>query len=282
MEALPCQGAGGDEQSGVLTTIAHISDLHFPCVKEKTAWALLRAIHEARPSLVVISGDLTQRGRERQYQRARQFLDELPRSILVVPGNHDVPLFDVFRRLFRPAERFTQMICPELSPKYCDEQMMVVGANSTRAFTLDIHGFWKNGTLSDDQLEIIGRQFAGARAEQLKVLVMHHPLVNPWNEGGRDTARGRKRILRALEAIGVDVVLSGHLHKSYTRHAPLMTEGKRPVLCIQAGTGSSTRLRDEGNAFNLIGWNGSELSVKLMRYTGEEFEVEQEREFRMR
>jgi 3',5'-cyclic AMP phosphodiesterase CpdA len=263
-------------------TIVHISDLHFPCVQEKIAWELLRAIHDARPSLVVISGDLTQRGRERQYQRARQFLDELPKNTLVVPGNHDVPLYDLLRRFYRPTERFTRLITPDLAPTYRDEQMVVVGTNSTRAFTLDIHGFWKNGTLSDTQLEMLRRQFAGAASEQLKVLVMHHPLVNPWNERSRDTARGRKRILRVLETIGVDLVLSGHLHRSYTRHAPLMTEGASPVLCIQAGTGSSTRLRGEGNGFNLIGWNGSEVSVKLMRYDGEQFEPEQQREFRLR
>ena len=251
-------------------TILHISDLHFPRVAPGICDALLELARTARPTLCVISGDLTQRGRESQYRLATDFLHQLPTPWLVVPGNHDVPLFDVYRRLFRPTERFTRLICPDLCPLFADDELLVVGANSTRALTGDWRGFWKNGTLSDPQLDQIRRQFA-SRPAQYKVLVVHHPLVNPWDNTARDCARGRNRILAILQDCGVNAVLSGHLHLAYARLAPSIST-QRPPLCINAGTTTSTRLRDEPNSLNLITFNAGQIQVQVHRWNGAQFQ----------
>lgn len=265
-----------------LATIAHISDLHFPLTEETVIHQLLRELHEARPQLVVISGDLTQRGRESQYRLAADFVGSLPRPILVVPGNHDVPLYNLYRRFFRPLDHFRRYISDELCPVYRHEQMIVVGANSTRALTMDPYGFWKNGTLSDEQLRDIGLAFADAPADALRVLVMHHPLINPSGRGSRDTARRRDHILRALEQFRVDVVLSGHLHRAYGRHAPTTPDAARGILCIQSGTSCSTRFRDELNAFNFIDWDRHELTVRTMRFGNGRFSLESANRFLLR
>lgn len=254
-----------------MVIIAHISDLHFPYTTEKLRAGLLEAIWRAQPTLVVVSGDLTQRGREKQYAASQQFLEDLPKPQLIVPGNHDVPLFDLVRRVFMPTERFQRYICDELMPEYSDNHVNVLGVNSTRAFTCDPFGFWKNGTLSLTQLDEIRHHFNNVPDTSLRVLVMHHPLTNPWNEGGRDTARHREQILDVLEEQNIDVVLSGHLHINFVKEAPLTTLAGRRVLTIQAGTACSTRLRDEPNAFNLLSWDGQNLEVKTMRWVDTQF-----------
>ena len=262
-----------------VTTIAHISDLHFPCVSERACENLRHRLNEVRPGVVVVSGDLTQRGRERQYASAFAYLGQLPHPRIVIPGNHDVPLFDLRRRFFHPAERFLRLICDDPMPVHRDDELLIVGVNSTRAWTLDWRGFWKNGTLSPRQLDDLRARFASATPAQLRVLAMHHPLVNPWDDSSRDTARHRTRILHALRDCGVDVVLSGHLHKAYARNAPA---SGRPILCIQCGTTTSTRLRDEANAFNLLTWDSGRLTLQVMRFDGHRFEPEVPQQFQLR
>lgn len=263
-----------------MSTIAQISDLHFPYVTPAILDALRESLHEARPAVLVISGDLTQRAREAQFRAARDYLGTLPGPQLVIPGNHDVPLWDFMRRLFMPRERFSRLICDELTPSYSDEKWFVVGADSTRRFTFDPFGFWKNGALSDRQLDDIKACFSEASANLLRVLVIHHPLINPWDTTTRHTVRRRERILWVLEEVGVHLVLSGHLHVGYGAHAPLITPNGRKVLCVQAGTATSTRLRDEANAYNRLTWDGNELAVTLMRYDGERFVPENTQKFK--
>ncbi len=263
-----------------MATIIHISDIHFMRVDHAMCEQVIGFISKERPRLTVISGDLTQRAREKQYLAARRFIDHIPGPVVVVPGNHDVPMYDVLRRFFRPLERFTRIITPDLWPTYSDDELFALGANTTRAFTCDPHAFWKNGTLSEAQLTEIGERFAHARPGALRVLVIHHPLVNPWNDGTRDAARGRDRIIRALEGAGVRVVLSGHLHFAYGRHAPGPKVPPGQILCIQAGTATSTRLRQgEANAFNVLHWDGRTLTLSVMRHNGREFLRESEQQF---
>ena len=250
--------------------ILHISDLHFPCITPGAAAALRQRAQDLQVDLVVISGDLTQRGREWQYRQAAGFLAQMPRPQLVIPGNHDVPLFDLYRRFFRPAERFTRLICADLQPVYQDPQMLVVGVTSTRPITADWRGFWKNGSLSDAQLEQLRRQFA--QPSPCKVLVMHHPLVNPWDETTRDCIRRRQDILPVLQECGVNVVLSGHLHHACVRTVPAAAGGA-PIVSIQCGTSTSTRLRDEPDSFNLITLTGRESQVQVYRWDGKGYEA---------
>src|SRR4051812_8508391 len=112
--------------------IVHLSDLHFGRVDDRLPRALLDAVGAASPDLVVISGDMTQRARVEEFEAARAFLAELPQPQLVVPGNHDIPLYDVFRRTLRPLNRFRRYISSDIEPGYFDGEIAVAGISTAR------------------------------------------------------------------------------------------------------------------------------------------------------
>src|SRR6188474_1283976 len=118
-----------------MRTIVHLSDLHFGRLDERIIPPLLDQIDRLAPDLVAISGDLTQRARRRQFEHARAFLNRMPYPRLVVPGNHDVPLFNLAARLLDPFGGYRRHISPDLEPAHIDREMAVVGLNSARALT---------------------------------------------------------------------------------------------------------------------------------------------------
>src|SRR5215203_2252501 len=99
-----------------MRTIAHISDIHFGRTDPPVVEGLVKDLAGRHPSLLVMSGDFTQRARERQYRDAAAFMARLPGPQLVVPGNHDIPLYDVIRRFFFPLSRYRKHITPDLRP----------------------------------------------------------------------------------------------------------------------------------------------------------------------
>src|SRR6185503_12284158 len=212
--ALP-HPAGGAARAGAgaaarMRTIAHVSDLHFGREDPRVVEAVLEDLAASRPHLVVVSGDLTQRARRREFQAARAFLDRLPSPALVVPGNHDIPLFDLARRFFRPLERYKRFVTDDLSPLFHDEDLAVLGVNTARS------NVWKNGRVSHAQIETIRAHFAPLPQRMTKVLVTHHPfLAPPGTAGHRLVGRGLQA-LQAAEACGVDLLLAGHLHVGFT------------------------------------------------------------------
>src|SRR5436190_6737315 len=115
-----------------MRTLIHLSDLHFGRVDPVIIDPLLKFIEVTKPDLVAISGDLTQRARTAEFLEARKFLDAIPFPKIVVPGNHDVPLLNVFARLFRKLECFRRFISEELQPFYVDDEIAVAGVNTAR------------------------------------------------------------------------------------------------------------------------------------------------------
>jgi len=113
-----------------MRTIVHLSDLHFGRIDEALIAPIVAQIHEIAPDLIVVSGDLTQRAKSEQFMEARQFLDALPQPQIVVPGNHDVPLFNVMARFFRPLTKYRRYITQQLQPIFIDEEIAVIGINT--------------------------------------------------------------------------------------------------------------------------------------------------------
>ena len=109
-----------------MRTIVHLSDLHFGRVNEALLTPLVEAVRALAPDVVVVSGDLTQRARAAEFQQAQEFLSRLPGPQIVVPGNHDVPLYNIAHRLLRPLDKFRRYIEPSLSPTYIDNEMAVL------------------------------------------------------------------------------------------------------------------------------------------------------------
>ena len=227
-----------------MTCIAHISDTHFGAEDDTVCAALRRALLHEMPDLVVLTGDVTQRARRAQFRAARAFLDGLaPLAVLALPGNHDLPLFDLFTRFTGPYRRYRQYICATLAPVWQGAALAVIGVNSTRVLR------HKNGELRADLVQRVARDIAGL-PQAFKVVALHHPLavIEASDEGNR--ARGADAALAEWIGAGADLILGGHIHLPYCILAGPVAH---QAVVLQAGTAVSVRRRGgQANSFNLV------------------------------
>lgn len=241
-----------------MRVLVHLSDLHFGRVDQDLIEPLRRSLARLRPALVVVSGDLTQRARRRQFRAARAFLDTLPAPVLAVPGNHDVPLYDVVRRFLRPLERYRRYIDDDLEPFYVDHEIAVAGLNTARALTV------QGGRLNLRQLERVRSRLQEADPHLVRIVVTHHPFDAPAGHGEGKLVGRAALAMESLAACGVDVCLAGHLHVGHVGRAAdryVLPDG-RGALLVQAGTATSTRGRGEVNSFNVLHLDGAVLRVE--------------------
>lgn len=240
-----------------MRTIVHISDLHFGRVDEPLLKPLAAMIHSFEPHAVVVSGDLTQRARSVEFQQARAFLDTLPSPQIVVPGNHDVPAYNLAARLFRPLTKYKRYISEDLAPFFTDDEIAILGINTARSLTL------KGGRIALRQIEDLRARMCAIPEAVVKVVVTHHPFDLPENSHHDDIVGRAHLAMQAIVKCGVDVILSGHLHQSHIGHAATRFKiNGQAALIVQAGTATSTRGRGEPNTFNLIRIEGPQVAVE--------------------
>lgn len=257
-----------------MARIAHLSDVHFGAHDPEVVAGAEAWLAAERPDLVVISGDFTQRATIDQYREAGAFLDRLESAglkTLGVPGNHDVPLYDVVQRFTRPLHRYRRYIDDDLCPWFESERLAVLGINTARSLT------FKDGRISHEQMAIIRERFRDVPKDRTKVLVTHHPLFEmPIGEAGEASeAVGRHgEALQAIADAGVHILLAGHFHRSFTQSARRMVKNAGPSLVIQAGTATSTRMRDgETQSFNLVETHhDTEVDVQVVGWDGAAFQ----------
>jgi 3',5'-cyclic AMP phosphodiesterase CpdA len=245
-----------------MRTVVHLSDLHFGRVDRGIIAPLIERILSIRPDLIAVSGDLTQRARRGQFQHAAAFLDSLPFPKLIVPGNHDVPFFNLPARLLDPFGGYRRWISEDLEPAFMDDEVAMIGLNSARA--LIMRG---RGRLNDEQIERAVTRLRTLPPAQIKVIVTHHPFDLP--KGVRpDQLVGRASIaMQRFATAGADLFLAGHLHISHVGHtADRYNIAGHSALVVQAGT-LSMRGRGELNSFNVVRIARPELTIE--RYTWE-------------
>jgi 3',5'-cyclic AMP phosphodiesterase CpdA len=245
--------------------LVHLSDLHFGRIEHELLQPLTRKIVELRPHLVVVSGDLTQRARVQQFQEARRFLDQLPKPQLVVPGNHDVPLYNLYQRFFRPLDKFRRFISADPDPAYVDEEIAVVGVNTARSLV------FKGGRINEEQIERVRQHLCTLGESITKVLVSHHPFDLPAHADERAIVGRAALAMKALARCGADLLLSGHMHASHTGDtAQRYRMDSYAALVVQAGTATSTRGRGEANSFNVLRVEGPQrMQIDRMEWSAQ-------------
>jgi 3',5'-cyclic AMP phosphodiesterase CpdA len=242
-----------------MRTLIHLSDLHFGRINPAILEPLLTFIREANPTVVAVSGDLTQRARTTEYVAAREFLSRIPFPVIVVPGNHDVPLRNPFSRFVTGLKGYRRYISKELEPAFIDEEIAVAGLNTARALT------FKNGRINRWQLTRLRRLFQPIDDDHIKILVTHHPFDLPAGAEGDVVGRSRLAI-KTIAECKVDILLAGHFHIADTGYtAKRYNIPGYSALIVSTGTTTSTRHRGQPNSFNLIRINRPQVTIE--RYT---------------
>ena len=236
-----------------MTSLMQISDPHFGTARPVVMQALAQLAKAQKPDVLVLSGDITQRARASEFAQARAFCDslEIPR-LLAIPGNHDIPLFNLFQRLFSPYGRYLAAFGPELEPVMSTPLLHVIGVKTTRRRR------HKNGEISPAQTARVVAELGRSDPAQLRIVVVHQPVHVMHTEDQHDRLRGWEPAVHAWSQAGADIVMGGHIHLPSLCDLSARLGGlKRRFWCVQAGTALSTRVRA-----------GNPNSVNLLRYQG--------------
>lgn len=240
-----------------MLTILHISDLHFgPPYLESVGEALLRFAAENASDIIVASGDFTQRAKREQFAAARVFLDCLPKSpLVVIPGNHDIPLYRVKERLLTPYALYQEYISADLEMVLRHPEAVIVALNTTaplRAIT--------NGRVRPRQFDFCREALRDAQPGAARIVVAHHPFApaRDFDKRGAHVLPHAKEALDRFTEMEVDLILGGHLHRAYIGNSLDLYSSKdrsSGIIIVQSGTSTSQRGRGrerEKNSLNVI------------------------------
>jgi 3',5'-cyclic AMP phosphodiesterase CpdA len=246
--------------------LAHLSDIHFG---DENAPALACATEQLKSEafdLIVVSGDLTRWAELGELRAAAAWLSQLPGARLVTPGNHDAPYKAWAQRVFTPFARYERLIGPAAVQTYRGAGVAAYGLNTARGAQPRLN--WSKGQISQSQTEGACRWIAGSGAGDLRLVVCHHPLVEMI--GGPMTGRvwGGPAAARALTEVGVDVILSGHIHAPFALPLPF-ADGR--TYAVGAGT-LSLRERGTPAGFNILEADAETVRVTALGWTGARFE----------
>jgi 3',5'-cyclic AMP phosphodiesterase CpdA len=228
--------------------LLHLSDIHFgPKHRPEPAAAVLELVRREPPAAVVVSGDLTQRARPSQFRAARAFVDALGAPVAWVPGNHDVPLWRVWERLFAPFGAWRRHFDPATVRDRVGDGLAVVGVNTAHAWTT------KHGRLRAADLADLERRLAALPPGLARVVVAHHPVAAGPELGSEPPARRGAALLRLSRRHGVDLVLCGHLHRAFSIPPERTLPGGGPLV-VHCGTTLSSRGRGVERGANSLHW----------------------------
>lgn len=223
--------------------LVHLTDIHFGCEDKAALQAAARYIAEQRPDAVIITGDITLAGRSEEHDNACAWMRELDAPVIVTPGNHDVPYYNMWGRLAFPWRRYEQAARGLRRDVWHTPQWSIIPVNTARAWQIRMN--WAQGEISRGQTAIAAAELQRAAPGALRILITHHPLDWPNDAPIKGVTRGGPSAQKKLIDAGAELFLSGHLHFASARLI-----GKR-ALSIVSGT-LSQRVRHEPCAFTVI------------------------------
>jgi 3',5'-cyclic AMP phosphodiesterase CpdA len=233
-----------------MSVVLQVSDTHFGTERAEVVEALVAFAAELRPDLVVLSGDITQRARRAQFDAARRLVERLAAPALVaIPGNHDIPLFNLAARALSPYGGYARAFGTDLEPSYEADDLLVLGVNTTRAWR------HKHGEVSAAQIEGIAQRLRQCPPQKLRIVVTHQPMHVPAGSDEGNLLRGHAEAARAWARAGADLVMGGHIHLPFVHLAnERVPDLPRALWVVQAGTAVSRRVRPgaEANSVNLV------------------------------
>jgi 3',5'-cyclic AMP phosphodiesterase CpdA len=255
-----------------MRALAQVSDLHFGAEDPLVAKALLADLKSLAPDLLVVCGDLTQRARTREFVAAAKYLAEAPSPQIVVPGNHDIPLYNLYRRFRKPLRKFSHAF-PDARTEYVDDEIAVVGLNTARSLTI------KGGRISVRQIFALRKKFEEFPDDRTYVLAVHHNILpHPRARGSGKLGRA-ERLLKAFAGKRLDLALAGHLHRSEGEAlARVVPEPANTVFAL-SGVSISDRTRREGNSYNLVRVERGEIEIERRVYRASRFIRAESRRF---
>lgn len=241
--------------------------MHFGRTDDTVVEQLIHSVHQVKPDVVAVSGDLTQRARPREFERARAFLRSLPTPQIVVPGNHDVPLYNIYARFRDGFDVYKQNITDNLEPFYLDDEIAIAGVNTARRLA------FKGGRINDRQMLRVEEQLCGLPDRIKRIVVTHHPFDLPPGYAPEHLAGRAGNALARFLRCGLDLLLAGHLHVSSCGPTALsFGSGPRSAIFVQAGTACSTRGRGESNSYNVIRLEASSIEIRTLSFSIAGFE----------
>ncbi|HBS78279.1 metallophosphoesterase [Pseudomonas stutzeri] len=235
-----------------MTSIVQISDTHFGTEQAAVVQAMEDHVREHGADLLIFSGDITQRARAGQFADAQAFVQRLhghgiPKA-LVIPGNHDIPLYNVFARLFMPYRNYRRHFGDDLEPTFENDEMLVIGLNTTHPRR------HKDGLVTDEQVQAVARRLKQSDPNKIRIVVAHQPFGAMVLSDLSNLQHNADNALHRWADEGLDLVMGGHIHLPYV--LPLSkqyTALSREIWMVQAGTTLSSRVRGTSpNSFNRL------------------------------
>lgn len=250
--------------------LAQVSDVHVGAADRSLARSLLDDLEALSPDATLVCGDLTMRARSAQFAKARALLDAMPQPVLVVPGNHDIPLINLGARLADPYEGYRQGISEDLDPLLEIPGARILGLNTMPRWR------WKAGRVSRRQCGLVESELGTAPDGLARILVTHHPVLPK----DLSSMTGRSALVQSAARAGVDLLLSGHTHDPLLAPVQLSSAGaSHQALSSVAGTAISERLRNAANSYVALTIESDAIHAQIRASQGGAFAPEFEGAF---